>query len=145
MKFMMVLVAMTVTLQLHAARVVALPELPDGVLSNSEVVTNIALDVNAERLEKLTFSLELDASASNSLSIAVGAASGDALTLEEADFEWGALPLPHMSSDPGDTDPRTKGSTKGNCLFITSSDKIKVHISATERQFKAYNTDINQR
>ena len=41
------------------------------------------------RLENLTFSLELNASASNSLSVAVGTAAGDALTLDEADFEWG--------------------------------------------------------
>ena len=54
-----------------------------------EVVTNVALNVDYGRLENLTFSLELNASASNSLSIAVGTAAGDALTLDEADFEWG--------------------------------------------------------
>ncbi len=72
-----------------AARVAELPQLPEGELPNSEVVTNIALGVNLGRLDWLAFSLALDASASNSLSIAVGAAAGDALTLEEADFEWG--------------------------------------------------------
>ena len=40
-------------------------------------------------LENLTFSLELNASASNSLSIAVGTAAGDSLALDDADFEWG--------------------------------------------------------
>ena len=49
----------------------------------------VALNVDYARLENLTFSLELNASASNSLSIAVGTAAGDALTLDEADFEWG--------------------------------------------------------
>ena len=72
-----------------AARVVELPSLPEGALPNSEVVTNIALDASLERLDWLSFALALDASASNSLSIAVGEAAGDALTLEEADFEWG--------------------------------------------------------
>lgn len=72
-----------------AARVAELPQLPEGELPNSEVVTNIALGVNLGRLDWLAFSLALDASASNSLSIAVGAAAGDALTLEESDFEWG--------------------------------------------------------
>ena len=51
--------------------------------------TNVMLNVDYARLEKLTFSLELNASASNSLSIAIGAAAGDALTLDEADFDWG--------------------------------------------------------
>ena len=90
MKYMMVLMTMqTVVCQVFAARVVELPPLPDGTLPNSEVVTNISLDVNADRIENLIFSLELDVSASNSLSIAVGTASGNALTLEESDFEWG--------------------------------------------------------
>ena len=71
------------------ARVVQLPPLPGGDLPNSEVVTNIALNVDYARLENLTFSLELNASTSNSLSIAVGTAAGDALTLDGADFEWG--------------------------------------------------------
>ena len=76
-------------LALFGARVAPLPTLPSGELPNSEVVTNVALNVDYARLENLTFSLELNASASNSLSIAVGTAVGDALTLDEADFEWG--------------------------------------------------------
>ena len=76
-------------LALFGARVVPLPPLPCGELPNSEVSTNIALNVDYARLENLTFSLELNASASNSLSIAVGTAAGDALTLDETDFEWG--------------------------------------------------------
>ena len=76
-------------LALFGARVVPLPTLPCGELPNSEVVTNIALNVDYDRLENLTFSLELNASASNSLSVAVGTAAGDALTLDETDFEWG--------------------------------------------------------
>ena len=47
------------------------------------------LNVDYARLENLTFSLELSASASNSLSIAVGTAAGDSLALDDADFEWG--------------------------------------------------------
>ena len=76
-------------LALFGARVTPLPTLPCGELPNSEVSTNVALNVDYARLENLTFSLELNASASNSLSIAVGTAAGDALTLDEADFEWG--------------------------------------------------------
>ena len=84
-----VLFLASVPLVLFGARVAPLPTLPCGELPNSEVVTNIALNVDYYRLENLTFSLELNASASNSLSIAVGTAAGDALTLDEADFEWG--------------------------------------------------------
>ena len=76
-------------LALLVSQAVPLPTLPCGELPNSEVVTNVALNVDYGRLEKLTFSLELNASASNSLSIAVGTAAGDSLVLDEADFEWG--------------------------------------------------------
>ena len=77
------------SLTLFGGRVVQLPTLPCGELPNSEVVTNVALNVDFARLENLTFSLELNACASNSLSIAVGTADGDSLTVEKADFEWG--------------------------------------------------------
>ena len=76
-------------LVLFGVKSVQLPTLPCGELPNSEVVTNVALNVDYARLENLTFSLELNASASNSLSIAVGTAAGDAMTLDEADFDWG--------------------------------------------------------
>ena len=89
MKRSFVVFAMLAPLVLFGAKVVQLPTLPCGELPNSEVVTNIALNVDYARLEDLTFSLELNASESNSLSIAVGTAAGDALTLDEADFEWG--------------------------------------------------------
>ena len=75
--------------QLLFARVVEFPALPEGALPNTEVVTNVALGVEHERLRELSFSLALDASGSNSVSIAVGSAAGECLTLEEADFEWG--------------------------------------------------------
>ena len=76
-------------LALLVSQAVPLPTLPCGELPNSEVVTNVALNVDYDRLENLTLSLELNASASNSLSIAVGTANGDSLALEDADFEWG--------------------------------------------------------
>ena len=76
-------------LALFGARVTQLPTLPSGELPNSEVVTNVVLNVDYTRLENLTFSLELNGSASNSLSIAVGTATGDSLALEDVDFEWG--------------------------------------------------------
>ena len=72
-----------------ADRMIALPSLPVAWLPNSEVTTNIALNVNWERLETLSFSIGVYACASNFVSVAVGTASDDALTLEEVDIEWG--------------------------------------------------------
>ena len=72
-----------------ADKVVALPSLSEAGLPNSEVTTNIVLDVNWDRLEMLTFSIGVDASESNFVSVAVGTASGDTLALEESDIEWG--------------------------------------------------------
>ena len=83
------LALMFVPLALFGAQAMPLPTLPSVALPNSEVVTNITLNVDYARLESLTFSLELNASASNSLSIAVGTANGDSLSFEDADFEWG--------------------------------------------------------
>ena len=89
MKLSFVIYAMFALLVVFGAHGTQLPTLPCGELPNSEVVTNVALNVDYYRLVNLTLSLELNASASNSLSIAVGTAVGDALTLDEADFEWG--------------------------------------------------------
>ena len=84
-----ILAAMLAIPSLFAARIAELPSLPEGALPNSEVVTNVVLTVDLARLDRLSFSLALDASASNSGSVAVGAAAGERLTIEEQDFEWG--------------------------------------------------------
>lgn len=63
MKRSFVLLAMLTPIELFGAKVVQLPTLPYGELPNSEVVTNIALNVDYARLENLTLSLELNASA----------------------------------------------------------------------------------
>ncbi len=88
-KMIRVLCLVLVPLAFLRTHGVQMPTLPRGELPNSEVVTNVALNVDHARLENLTFSLELNASASNSLSIAVGTADGDSLALEDVDFEWG--------------------------------------------------------
>lgn len=72
-----------------AARVAVLPSPQTGTLPNSEVVTNIPLNVDFGRIENLSFSIEIDASESNACFIAVGEAQGESLSLEEAAFEWG--------------------------------------------------------
>ena len=113
-------------LALFGARVTPLPTLPCGELPNSEVSTNVALNVDYARLENLTFSLELNASASNILSIEVGTAAGDALTLDEADFEWGYDCGKWFRSDTatGDVDewPETGSGRVSRTLTINRSD-----------------------
>ncbi len=67
----------------------AVPEA--GALPNTEVATNIAVRLDAERLESVDFAFSLSASPSNSVSVAVGAdadENGD-LSLEEADYTFG--------------------------------------------------------
>ena len=76
-------------LPLFGAKVAPLPALPQGALPNSEVVTNTVLNVDYSRYRGLTLALELNASESNSLTVAVGTAQGDSLSIEEADLEWG--------------------------------------------------------
>ena len=83
------LFSLSAAVPLHAARVENLPQPAEGTLPNSETATNLVFAADLGRLEKITFSLALDANASNSLSIAVGSAAEESLALEEADFTWG--------------------------------------------------------
>ena len=74
-----------------AAKVAVLPQLPQGELPDSEVVTNITLAANLANLEVLRFTLEFEPNASNELAVAVGAdadGNGD-LSLEEAAVVFG--------------------------------------------------------
>ncbi len=62
MRYMIrVLCLLCAPLALFGARVTPLPTLPCGELPNSEVSTNIALNVDYARLENLTLSFELNA------------------------------------------------------------------------------------
>ena len=58
---------MFASIVLFGVQCVQLPSLPCGELPNSEVFTNVALNLDYARLENLTFSLELNASASNNV------------------------------------------------------------------------------
>ena len=75
---------------LAAARVVA-PSLPEAVVPDAEVATNFLLNVNAARLQTLTFSVEFDSCVTNEVLVAIGAdadSDGD-LSLDEADVAFG--------------------------------------------------------
>ena len=85
--------AMAVVLSLGAcaAKVCDWPQLPEGTLPDTEVVTNIPLRVNAERLD--VFSLRLQVVDTNASEVLVAFGhdideSGD-LSVEEASFVFG--------------------------------------------------------
>ena len=75
---------------LAAARV-ALPSLPEPVRPDAEACTNVALNVNAARLQALTIAVAFDSCATNEVLVALGAdadSDGD-LSLDEADLAFG--------------------------------------------------------
>ena len=74
-----------------AAARVAVPLLPEPVRPDAEVCTNIALNVNAARLQALTIAVAFDSCATNEVLVALGAdadSDGD-LSLDEADLAFG--------------------------------------------------------
>ena len=75
---------------LAGARVVA-PSLPEAVTADTEVATNFPLNVNAARLQTLTFSVEFDSCATNEVLVALGADADDDgdLSINEADVVFG--------------------------------------------------------
>ena len=70
---------------------VVVPSLPEAVRPDAEVSTNIALNVNAARLQTLTFSVEFESCVTNEVLVALGAdADGDGdLSVDEADIVFG--------------------------------------------------------
>ena len=74
-----------------AARQVVVPPLPEAVTPDVEVCTNVALNVNAARLQSLAFSVSFDSCATNEVLVAIGADGdndGD-LSLDEATIVFG--------------------------------------------------------
>ena len=74
-----------------AAAEYALPQLPDGVLPNTEVVTNFPLHVDADRLREFSLTLDAGSCASNEVLVAVGCdadGNGD-LSFDETAFVFG--------------------------------------------------------
>ena len=65
--------------------------LPQSGYANTEVSTNVALNVNAARLERLTFSVAFESCETNEVLVALGAdtdGNGD-LSLDESDIIFG--------------------------------------------------------
>ena len=91
MKKLLVVVALAVAVSCGAAQRVW-PQLPDGALPDTEVVTNISLRVNAERLDVFSLKVEVDGAGSESeVLVAIGQDAdedGD-LSFEETAFVFG--------------------------------------------------------
>ena len=92
MKFgVAILVVAFLALSALAAARVVVPSLPEAVRPDAEVSTNIALNVNAARLQTLTLSVEFDSCVTNEVLVAIGADAdldGD-LSVDEADIVFG--------------------------------------------------------
>ena len=74
-----------------AAAEYRLPQLPDGIMPNTEVSTNLTLHVNSERLMEFGLTLNAGSCASNEVLVAIGCdADGDGdLSFEETAFVFG--------------------------------------------------------
>ena len=70
---------------------VSVAELPLPEFADTEVVTNIAISISCDNLSRLTFSIDLQASPSNNVEVAIGHdADGDGhLSVDESAFAVG--------------------------------------------------------
>ena len=86
-----VLLAFLAHASAHAGARVVVPSLPEAARPDAEVCTNIALNVNAARLQSLTISVSFDTCETNEVLVALGAdADGDGdLAVDEADVVFG--------------------------------------------------------
>ena len=92
MKFaVVVLVALLVHASVFAGARMVVPSLPEAATPDAEVCTNITLNVDAARLQTLTFSVVFDSCETNEVLVAIGADGdndGD-LSLDEAAIVFG--------------------------------------------------------
>ena len=91
MKYIATVLCMVCVTAVSAAMQVVVPQLPVSECADAEVSTNIALNVNAARLQTLTLSVEFESCVTNEVLIALGAdadSDGD-LTIDEADIVFG--------------------------------------------------------
>ena len=92
MKLTVTAIAALLSLAACAAKVYEWPQLPDAALPDTEVVTNVALRVNVERLDVFSLKLEIDGTgAASEVLVAVGhdADENGDLSFEETAFVFG--------------------------------------------------------
>ena len=91
MKYIVTAFSFVLAAVASAAMQIVVPQLPVSECADAEVSTNIALNVNAARLQTLTLSVEFESCVTNEVLIALGAdadSDGD-LTIDEADIVFG--------------------------------------------------------
>jgi len=91
MKFDVAILLAFLAMTASAASRVVVSSLPEAATPDAEVCTNIALNVNAARLQTLTLSVEFESCVTNEVLVALGAdadSDGD-LTIDEADIVFG--------------------------------------------------------
>ena len=91
MKFGAAILVTLLAFSAFAGARVVVPSLPEATTPDAEVCTNIALNVDATRLQTLTFSVGFDACETNEVLVAIGAdADGDGdLSVDEATIVFG--------------------------------------------------------
>ena len=91
MKHFATVLCMAFAATAFASTRVEVSALPSGEYADTEVSTNVALNVNAARLERLTFSIAFESCETNEVLVALGAdtdGNGD-LSIDEADVVFG--------------------------------------------------------
>ena len=91
MKHFLTVLCLGLAMAVHASARVVVSALPEAVRPDAEVSTNIALNVNAARLQTLTLSVAFDSCETNEVLVAIGADAdydGD-LSVDEADIVFG--------------------------------------------------------
>ena len=90
MKTVFVIVSL-LAVPVFAARGVDVAQLPDSEFADTEVVTNIALSISLDDISRLRFAVDLQASPSNNVEVAIGHDADDNghLSLDETSFTIG--------------------------------------------------------
>ena len=91
MKYIATVLCMVCAASVLAVARIEVSALPASECADAEVSTNIALNINAARLERLTFAVTFESCVTNEVLIALGAdadSDGD-LTIDEADIVFG--------------------------------------------------------
>ena len=126
-----VLLALLVHASTFAGARVVVPSLPEPVRPDAEVCTNIALNVNAARLQALTISVSFDACETNEVLVALGEdADGDGdLAVDEADVvfgcDCGAWYRADLRTGAVET-ATTNALVIGKGLFVPAWNRLKV-------------------
>ena len=91
MKHFLTVLCLGLALAVHASARVVVSALPEAVRPDAEVSTNIALNVNAARLQTLTLSVEFESCVTNEVLVDIGADADldDDLSVDEADIVFG--------------------------------------------------------